>query len=409
MTGVADSSTSSVSSRTPPAAARARDPCARPVARRATLAGAAGSCASPASSLDSCGGRRRRVVGHCAGDGHSASRFRSRNSAAERGGQGALARGGRSGDEPRRRGSPARGLAARGHDCTRVRPRREDRERSRRRRRSCQSARRRHVLRHDPAPPRLSGRSRLDCEWKQLRWAGSSPAAGRSSGTTSAPGSSSAAGLAPRSRATATRRWWRRARRGSGRATRTRRASTASTPQPDEVRRRCATYIQVSGLAVGAGSVWASDAINDVVVRIDPRTAEERARMPAAAAHRLAFGYGALWAVSERPRSGVWRIDPATNGAVAHIPVTTPRKLDRDRSRQRLGDEQHTRTRRPRFAHPDRPTHGQGDGDYSPRLQPRGRRRSERAGVGRRRPDVGGGSSADRAESWLNVPALQKE
>ncbi len=80
-------------------------------------------------------------------------------------------------------------------------------------------------------------------------------------------------------------------------------------------------FIQVSGLAVGAGSVWASDAINDVVVRIDPRTAEERARIPATAAHRLAFGYGALWAVSERPRSGVWKIDPATNGAVAHIPV----------------------------------------------------------------------------------------
>jgi DNA-binding SARP family transcriptional activator len=85
-------------------------------------------------------------------------------------------------------------------------------------------------------------------------------------------------------------------------------------------------YIQVSGLAVGAGSVWASDAVNDVVVRIDPRTAEERARIPAAAAHRLAFGYGAVWAVSERPRSGVWKIDPATNRAVTHIPV--PRRAN---------------------------------------------------------------------------------
>ena len=80
-------------------------------------------------------------------------------------------------------------------------------------------------------------------------------------------------------------------------------------------------YIQVAGLAVGAGSVWAADAINDVVVRIDQRTARVRARIPAAAAHRLALGFDAVWAVAERPRSGVWKIDPARNRAVANIPV----------------------------------------------------------------------------------------
>jgi YVTN family beta-propeller protein len=85
-------------------------------------------------------------------------------------------------------------------------------------------------------------------------------------------------------------------------------------------------FIQVSGLAVGGGSVWAADAINDVVFRIDPRRAQVRARIPATAAHRLAFGYGALWAVSERPQSGVWKIDPTRDRAVDHIPV--PRRAN---------------------------------------------------------------------------------
>jgi virginiamycin B lyase len=80
--------------------------------------------------------------------------------------------------------------------------------------------------------------------------------------------------------------------------------------------------IQVAGMAVGAGSLWVSDAINDVVFRIDPRYNLPVASIPVANGPRhLAVGEQAVWVTGEFPRSGVWRIDPRTNRAVAHIPV----------------------------------------------------------------------------------------
>jgi streptogramin lyase len=83
--------------------------------------------------------------------------------------------------------------------------------------------------------------------------------------------------------------------------------------------------MQVSGMTVGFGSLWVSDAINDKVYRIGSRgRARDRliAEIPVAdGPRRLAVGEDAVWVVGEHPHSGVWRIDPRTNRAVAHVAV----------------------------------------------------------------------------------------
>jgi YVTN family beta-propeller protein len=82
------------------------------------------------------------------------------------------------------------------------------------------------------------------------------------------------------------------------------------------------TTIQVSGMALGAGSLWVSDAINDSVYRIDPATNMVVERIHVAdGPRRLAVGEDAVWVVGEFPRSRVWRIDLRVNRAVAHVAV----------------------------------------------------------------------------------------
>jgi DNA-binding SARP family transcriptional activator/DNA-binding beta-propeller fold protein YncE len=83
--------------------------------------------------------------------------------------------------------------------------------------------------------------------------------------------------------------------------------------------------MQVSGMTVGFGSLWVSDAINDKVYRIGSRGSERDrliAEIPVAdGPRRLAVGEDAVWVLGEHPHSGVWRIDPRTNRAVAHVAV----------------------------------------------------------------------------------------
>jgi DNA-binding SARP family transcriptional activator/DNA-binding beta-propeller fold protein YncE len=80
--------------------------------------------------------------------------------------------------------------------------------------------------------------------------------------------------------------------------------------------------IQVSGMAVGLGSLWVSDAINNVVYRIDPNDEKRFTAIHVSdGPRRLAVGENAVWVVGEFPHSGVWRIDPRVNRAVTHIPV----------------------------------------------------------------------------------------
>jgi len=79
--------------------------------------------------------------------------------------------------------------------------------------------------------------------------------------------------------------------------------------------------VQVSGMAVGHGSLWVSDAINDVVIRSNPAD-ETDVRIHVSDGPRdIAVGADAVWVVGEHPRSGVWRIDPRLNRTVAHVPV----------------------------------------------------------------------------------------
>ena len=177
----------------------------------------------------------------------------------------------------------------------------------------CSSQRRRSTLRHRMV--------RSDRKRQQLRRAGSP---GRGTVERYDPRPAEADTNACR----AGRGWKRRADRGRGRKrkrlgwepdeARVYRLS----PRTGKVVANVPVTIQVAGVAVGAGAVWAADPINDVLFRIDPEDAHVAARIPLAAGpRRVAVGEGAVWVTSEFPRSGVWRIDPVSNRAVAHISV----------------------------------------------------------------------------------------
>ena len=63
----------------------------------------------------------------------------------------------------------------------------------------------------------------------------------------------------------------------------------------------------------GAGSVWGTDYVRGVVVRIDPRTNRVVARIKTGASpSNLRYGAGAVW-VGSQTGTAVFRIDPATN------------------------------------------------------------------------------------------------
>jgi YVTN family beta-propeller protein len=74
-------------------------------------------------------------------------------------------------------------------------------------------------------------------------------------------------------------------------------------------------------LALGAGSVWVTDELGDVVVRVDPGTGRVVVRIPIGkGASGVAFGRGSVWATSFLDGT-VSRIDPRTNRVTSTIRV----------------------------------------------------------------------------------------
>jgi DNA-binding SARP family transcriptional activator/streptogramin lyase len=83
-----------------------------------------------------------------------------------------------------------------------------------------------------------------------------------------------------------------------------------------------------SGIAFGAGSVWAGSAAGDVVWRIDPGTNQPAASIPTVGTPRgVAFGQGSVW-IADETRGFILRVDPATNQVVKAIPIgATPNQV----------------------------------------------------------------------------------
>ena len=75
------------------------------------------------------------------------------------------------------------------------------------------------------------------------------------------------------------------------------------------------------GLALGAGSVWSTAALNGVVVRFDPKTYKRTTvRTPRAGPSDVAVGEGAVWAVSSAVGL-VSRIDPRRDRVTGSTPA----------------------------------------------------------------------------------------
>jgi YVTN family beta-propeller protein len=93
----------------------------------------------------------------------------------------------------------------------------------------------------------------------------------------------------------------------------------------DPVRKRIAATIDLGfaprSLAVGAGSVWITDQLDDKVVRLDPQKNRVTASIPVGrGASAVAVGGGDVWVANSIDHT-VSRIDPATNAVVETIDV----------------------------------------------------------------------------------------
>ncbi len=83
----------------------------------------------------------------------------------------------------------------------------------------------------------------------------------------------------------------------------------------------------ISGLAVGAGSVWAADPFDGSVWRIPRDRPVGKRRIPLARwVNGVAFGAGAVWATNEIGDE-VYRIDPRTNAARVVARTASPRAV----------------------------------------------------------------------------------
>jgi YVTN family beta-propeller protein len=85
----------------------------------------------------------------------------------------------------------------------------------------------------------------------------------------------------------------------------------------------------LTGIAVGAGSIWVSERVNlegyatrrSAIRRIDPETGEVVETIPVdEGPEAIVFAYGSVWVVNGLQNS-LWRIDPQTNAVVREIPV----------------------------------------------------------------------------------------
>ncbi|HET8742545.1 MAG TPA: BTAD domain-containing putative transcriptional regulator [Gaiella sp.] len=80
-----------------------------------------------------------------------------------------------------------------------------------------------------------------------------------------------------------------------------------------------------SGLAVGAGSVWAADPFDGSIWRIPRERPAGKRRIPLARwVNVVAFGAGSVWATNEIADE-VYRIDPRTNAARVVVRTASPR------------------------------------------------------------------------------------
>ena len=80
---------------------------------------------------------------------------------------------------------------------------------------------------------------------------------------------------------------------------------------------------QPGAIALGAGSVWVTDAAGDAVSRLDASGSRVIDQISVGESPAgIAFGFGAVWVANSGDRT-VSRIDPATNDVVAVIPVGT--------------------------------------------------------------------------------------
>ena len=77
-----------------------------------------------------------------------------------------------------------------------------------------------------------------------------------------------------------------------------------------------------AGIGAGYGAVWVPEPKEDLVVRLNIRTGRVEARIPVSGSpQRVAVGEGGVWVVTTGVHSGVWRIDPKNDETVAVIPV----------------------------------------------------------------------------------------
>ena len=84
---------------------------------------------------------------------------------------------------------------------------------------------------------------------------------------------------------------------------------------------------ELSDLAVGDGSLWATDPYEGTLWRIDPGPHVERTIDVGAGADSVAFGFGSVW-VANSLEGTLSRIDPTSNRVVRTIPLgNTPRAV----------------------------------------------------------------------------------
>lgn len=87
------------------------------------------------------------------------------------------------------------------------------------------------------------------------------------------------------------------------------------------------TTEEESGVAFGAGSLWAASAAGGVVWRIDPLSMQQTASIIAGSPHGVAYGAGSVW-IADSASNRILRVDPASNRITAIIPTgTTPNQL----------------------------------------------------------------------------------
>ena len=95
-----------------------------------------------------------------------------------------------------------------------------------------------------------------------------------------------------------------------------------------------------AGIGAGYGAVWVPEPEEDLVVRLNIRTGRVEARIPVSGSpRRVAVGEGGVWVVTTGVHSGVWRIDPKNDETVAVIPVPPKARRVATGGGLRLGDE----------------------------------------------------------------------